>query len=448
MLHSLMRKISSWRLSRRPYTVFAVFLVLSGILLLRHLDRHSTLPLSANLNPFNYRTSPYYTDRDTRHYSTYTPPYFPPLKASPKQSQADLCEGFPVHLLGRVQVVVKTGVGEAAKTKAHLDTVTSCIPNILIFSDVETVIGSRKVIDVLADLPESYTHENPDFDTYLAQKKEYKEKGSVDKTGEGWKLDRFKFLPMVERTYRMRPHARWYVFLETDSYWFWDSLFRLLHQLDPIEPHYIGSPSPGRDGIRFAYGGAGYVMSQGLMHRFIGQYKTSLSVQYEQWIKDDCCGDAVLAYAIEDRTGTRLEALYPTFAGDELHTLRLDKERWCIPLVAIHRLSPELMTRLWKWERTRPYSEKPIVQSTTLGFTLPDIRDKPHREDWDNLADQEQHDEIPSNVNNPSILYTTHKARSNMIFARERHPVASHTPSSTNPQVAQHFVTLPQVLGR
>lgn len=120
--------------------------------------------------------------------------------------------------------------------------------------------------------------------------------------------------------------------------------------------HYLGSPAPGRDGTYFAYGGAGFVLSRGMMEELVGD-GTQLRSRYEDYAINDCCGDAVLGYAILDKTGERLQALYPTFAGDDLNGLQVDGERWCVPLLALHRVSPELMKSLWEWERTRPYDK-------------------------------------------------------------------------------------------
>ncbi|KAH8649875.1 hypothetical protein BX600DRAFT_441973 [Xylariales sp. PMI_506] len=282
-------------------------------------------------------------------------------------------------MVGQV-IVLKTGTGESHKAKAHLSTLTSCITNILVFSDLEEYVEGHKFIDVLADL--SPSHDNvSDFEAYAAQKQAHAEGKPVGYSQEGWKLDRFKFLPMVDKAYQMRPHAQWYVFIETDVYYFWDTLFRMLHQLDPTKMHYMGSPAHGRDGIDFAYGGAGFVLSRGLVERLAGG-PTPLSIRYEDYAKNDCCGDALLGYAIMDMTGVRLQALYPTFSGDELKWLMVNKERW---------ISPEQMTSLWKWERTRPFNEDPLTHSALLDYMmLPSLNDLPTRKLWDNLADDVQ----------------------------------------------------------
>jgi hypothetical protein len=294
-----------------------------------------------------------------------TKSFFPPMRHKPGVNP-DYCEGFPYDLLKDIQVVLKTGAGDGAKNKAHLSTVTSCIKNLLVVSDHEETIGDHNVIDILAELPPSYAINNTDFQAYADHKKAHAEGDRVNYSQAGWRLDRFKFLPMVDKAYAINPTAKWFVFLESDVYFFWDTLFRLLAQLDSKEPHYLGSPSRGSNDRWYAYGGAGIVMSQGLMKKLkppttaIGPSEgdgTRLAVQYEDWVKEDCCGDAVLGYAIYNATGVKLEALYPTFAPDELKEIKVDRDRWCVPLLSLHRMAPEQLESIWKWERTRPYNQ-------------------------------------------------------------------------------------------
>lgn len=140
----------------------------------------------------------------------------------------------------------------------------------------------------------------------------------------------------------------------------------------------MGSPAAGRDGTFFAYGGAGFVLSRGLMKGLMGD-STQLSVRYQDYAENDCCGDAALGYAIMNKTGEPLQALYPTFAGDELAGLKVNHDRWCIPLLALHRVSPEQMESLWTWERTRPYDqvcsgEIPCAHSKlTTNYSMPSL---------------------------------------------------------------------------
>ena len=297
----------------------------------------------------------------TRTFKAKTRSYFPPLK-NPTNNKLDIdyCENFPAKQLDDVQVVLKTGTGDREKIRAHLLTVSSCISNILIVSDHDEKIGDYRIIDVLADLPATYADNNSDFQTYVEHKKAHAEGDTANYAQQGWKLDRFKILPMVDKAYEKNPKAKWYVFLESDVYFLWDTLFRLLEQYDPTEPHYLGAPASGSADRAFAYSGAGFVLSQGLMKKLLPQKASGgfskISHRYEEWVKDDPRGDAVLARAILNSTEVKLESLNPTFSGEDLRTIKIDADRWCTPLLSLHRISPEQMEALWKWERTRSYN--------------------------------------------------------------------------------------------
>jgi hypothetical protein len=338
--------------------------------------------------------SPYYQKK--------TKSFFPPLKRP--GVDPDYCENFPTSKLEDIQVVLKTGAGERNKTKAHLSTVTSCINNLLIVSDHEDQIGDHHVTDILAELPASYAENNTDFQAYLDHKKAHGEGDNVDYS-QGWKLDRFKFLPMVDKAYETNPKAKWYVFLESDIYIIWDTLFRLLDQLNPDELHYMGAPAPAsksRDS-NIAYGGAGFVLSQGLMKKLLPAKPSGgferLGDRYQEKVKNDCCGDSVLAYAILNQTESRLEALYPTFSGEDLKQIKVNKDRWCVPLLTLHRVAPEEIEKLWRWERTRPYNTKPFVYSNLLAYTHPHLKKGAVRQWWDNLSEKPVPNDRPAHRN-------------------------------------------------
>jgi hypothetical protein len=302
-----------------------------------------------------------------------TKSFFPPLETRAANAiELDYCQNFPKDLLGHVQVVLKVASGETAVNKAHLNTVSSCIDNLIIVGDREEQLGDRSVIDILADLPKSYETNNVDFQAYVKHHKAHIEGETVHESQRSFKLDRFKYLPMVDRAYTTNPKAKWFVFLESDVYFFWDTLFRLLSQYDPAVPHYFGAPHKGSNGRWFAYGGAGFVMSQGLMKQLIPAKTPSgtdipresrLGVRFENWVKEEARGDAVLAYAIQNVTGSKLEALDPTFTSERLDKIVTNRDRWCVPLLSLHQLSPDQMGELWKWERTRQYN---LVSHTTM----------------------------------------------------------------------------------
>lgn len=305
-----------------------------------------------------------------------TKSFFPPLETKSAHGiELDYCQNFPTHLLDEIQVVLKVSSGEGSATKAHLSTVTSCITNLIIVGDREERLGDRRVLDILAELPKSYEVNNLDFQAYVDQKKAHVEGETVKESQRSFKLDRFKYLPMVDKAYTANPKAKWFVFLESDVYFFWDTLFRLLSQLDSSQPHYMGEPHKGSDGRYFAYGGAGFVLSQGLMKKLVPPKtagatdiarESRLSYRFEDWVKEEQRGDAVLSYAIHNATGVKLSALHPTFSSYQLKDIKTTRERWCYPMLSLHQLKPEQMESLWKWERTRQYNTVSATSRTVI----------------------------------------------------------------------------------
>jgi len=132
---------------------------------------------------------------------------------------------FPKHLQSLVQPVLKMGYSEdREKVKAQLASVSACFGSdqLLVFSDHDEKIGKYNAVDILANLPEKYYDEsyNPHIKDYLRQR-EMQDKGKLDtetaKGIDGWKIDKFKFLPMIERAWTLQPEKPFYFFYETDT---------------------------------------------------------------------------------------------------------------------------------------------------------------------------------------------------------------------------------------
>ncbi|KAE8393774.1 hypothetical protein BDV23DRAFT_148641 [Aspergillus alliaceus] len=334
------------------------------------------------------------------HWEWETTTRFVPLKNRPAASpaipfaEADegrLCESFPTYLMSRIQVTLKIGASEPAdRVDAQISTVTRCIPNLLIVSDREGELNGHRVHDILATLPESFRANVSDFEAYDALQRG--DEKAVERA-QGWRLDRFKFLPMVERAYETNPTAHWYIFLESDTYYVWDNLFRLLDQYDPSEQLYFGSPAPGRrisDSKKtyFAYGGAGFVLSSAAVKKLFsrhhgshGQYvQPSLSLQYEELIKSDCCGDSVLGWVLYEK-GIKLSGLWPMFNPHPFHGIPYDNAYWCQPVISMHKTLFSDMKRLIKWENQRDRT-KPLLYADMFEYAR--LGTFESKADWDN----------------------------------------------------------------
>lgn len=150
---------------------------------------------------------------------------FSPVSTSPhNKTITELCESFPHHLLTKIQPVLKTGfTDDPVRMPSQLEGASACFKpgDLLIFSDGEDTMDGHQIIDILDYLPDSY-NDMPDFQPYLEQKR-MRENGSAKsnpemlKTIDGWKLDKFKFLPSVEQAWLQKPNRDFYVFYESDT---------------------------------------------------------------------------------------------------------------------------------------------------------------------------------------------------------------------------------------
>ncbi|ATY64941.1 Chondroitin N-acetylgalactosaminyltransferase [Cordyceps militaris] len=328
---------------------------------------------------------------------------FRPVSMSPhNKDMQQLCQSFPNHILQSIQPVLKTGyTDDPERMPGQFDGASACFKpgELLIFSDAPANMSGHEVIDILALLPDTY-HSFPEFQPYLEQRRML-ENGSAEKHPEmlqkinGWKLDRFKFVPAVEQAWLMKPDRDFYVFYESDTYVFWDNLFRFLKTLDPEVPLYMGSSTPGRRdkvhyGTTFANGGPGYVLSRAavkhLLHRetdragrFIGP---SFTEKWRYLVNDDePCGDNILGYILW-LSGIEMQALYPMFTQHVFHTLPFDSMRWCSPIFTFHKPSPDQMRGLARWEYGARNNSHPARYADVWDFYK--AGSEPRRDNWRN----------------------------------------------------------------
>lgn len=385
-------------LSRRAVYIPVIVLVAFVLVSLRLHSSSSLIGLSSR---------PLHGDEDSWEWNT-TSFFRTPLHATPAPETEDLCDTFPSYLLPRIQIVLKIGATEnLTRIDTHLATVTRCISNLIIVSDRESELHGHRVHDVLADLPPAFRATARDFDEYrILQQSQASVNNSM-----GWRLDRYKFLPMVERAQKMNPTADWFVFLETDTYFFWDNLFRMLDQFDSASPLYFGSPAPGiltkdRKTTWFAFGGAGFVLSRSavdkLVHRAVGPFgqyvDPPLALQDEPLVTNECCGDSILGWMLY-RKGIELSGMWPMFNPHPFHSIPFNEAYWCQPIISLHKSTLPDMAGLAEWENQRNRTVRPLffvifsIMRLTLAqnpllyadlFKYTRMGHLEPKEDWDN----------------------------------------------------------------
>lgn len=285
-----------------------------------------------------------------------------------QQSAAPTRPCVPVPGLEDVLVVIKTGATEAhEKLPVHFETTLRCVPNYVIFSDLEEEIAGHRVFDVLADIDDETKKSNGDFELYnrlgeggrdsldVAELKRWKSIPSTASGNQGnpaWKLDKWKFLPLIDRALRHDDRAKWYVFMEVDTHLAWPALMRWLSNFDSRRPYYLGNQVQIGE-VVFGHGGSGFIISKPAM-QMASAHRAANLAYYDQYTAGHWAGDCVLGKLLLD-AGVELTWSWPHLQGNfgalDYNGTAYDKKIWCYGAVSHHHIPPEEIQGLWEFEQ-------------------------------------------------------------------------------------------------
>ncbi|KAJ5533685.1 hypothetical protein N7494_010237 [Penicillium frequentans] len=329
----------------------------------------------------------------------------PPQPSGPKISVEEHQCGHLRRDMDDVLVILKTGATEAQeKVPMQLRTGLQCVPHFAVFSDYEEVINGVRTYDVLQNVSQTTMDKEPEFEFYKRLQEVGREGLTEEDWGDdtngpfgkvnnpGWKLDKWKFLPMAEEALQVMPDAKWFIFIEADTYIVWQNLVNWLAHLDHTRSYYLGSPMQIGD-ILFGYGGSGVILSNKAMNR-LHNYQTEASDELEQMTATEWAGDCVLAKALE---GTHV---YLTWAWPMMMTSRpwevdhfseaYGRQPWCYPVISYHHMNPDDIEELWQFDRGWFRSGKnalllhaDVYREYVHNGTLSQL------DDWDNLSGAE-----------------------------------------------------------
>ncbi|KAH7119751.1 hypothetical protein B0J11DRAFT_440122 [Dendryphion nanum] len=298
-----------------------------------------------------------------------------------------------VHRAPDVMIVIKTSKAEIKeKIPSHLKTLLSCVPNFAIFSDHAGEIDGIPIYDVLESVSESAKQQHGEFKDYERIKTEDNVKaGSVNKD-----LDKWKILPMVYTAYQMRPEARFYMFIEADTSLSWANLLQWIDRLDYRIAYYSGAPNTlGK--IRFAQRGSGILLSQGALRLYAKGYDELYKSKWEGRVGNECCGDAILATAMQD---SRVEfySSFPLIQGESPWTLDWTNRHWCAPMLTWHHVNKQDLETIWEqhhsWTAKNGWDKPYLFRDAFTELIEPHLTDLKH--DWDNISADSK---IEKNIN-------------------------------------------------
>ena len=261
-----------------------------------------------------------------------------------------------------VLVILKTSAVVVDKLlPAHLNTSLRCIPNYVIYSDLEEDVDGHHVYNVLKEAEFSTQVANSDFDLYKQLQLHGRADVGVqqlDSVSEAVRnLDKWKYLPIIEKSLQHKSDAAWYILTDTGSFILWTTLAQWLSRFDSSEPQYLGAPRKIEDQI-FAHGGSGIVLSRPAMMMAAEQHANHLG-RYDEVSLGQCTGDCALGKLLRDAGVLLRPQSWPILQSQnplELdHAAKVSKKQraWCYPAASYDRMASEDINNIWLFELER-----------------------------------------------------------------------------------------------
>ncbi|KAF3070859.1 hypothetical protein GL218_00459 [Daldinia childiae] len=306
-------------------------------------------------------------------------------------------------------VILRTGASEAPKKlPVHFSTTLRCAPHYAIYSDYEEDIEGHHVYNALDEINPDIISTHADFEYYRRLQEKGREAFSSEELEQwssakntnggrdspGWRLDKWKFLPLAEKALRQQPDAKWYIFIESDTYMLWQTLLEWLAHFDPSKPHYLGMQMQIGD-VVFAYGGGGFAISNPALKMVVAHRREKLKF-YDDLTGAHWAGDCILGKALAD-SGVNLLWSFPTLTGDQPSDMNFNssfggsnKTPWCYYAASYHHLPPAEYHKLAKFEQTwnRENVSRLRHGDVFKHYILPRLSS--NLSDWDNLSDVDQ----------------------------------------------------------
>lgn len=259
-----------------------------------------------------------------------------------------------VDIADDVYLTLKTGATEVReKLPVHFLTTLRCVPHYAVYSDLEEIVHGYHISDSLDEIAEEVKDKNAEFNFYR-QVKDYRSRQQSilqlvkEDTKAAWNLDKWKFLPLMDKALKGMPNAKWFVFVEADTAILWSNLMQWLSKLDPNKPLYIGGPAWANNEV-FAHGGTAFIVSKPAL-QLLAEKRESSPKYFDDLTADGWAGDVILAQAFRG-VGVELTRAWPILQGETPPTLDYGERQWCFPSVSYHHMPPSWILHLWDFEQ-------------------------------------------------------------------------------------------------
>ena len=195
---------------------------------------------------------------------------------------------------------------------------------------------------------------------------------------------------MIYKAYQMNPHAKFYAFIEADTGLSWTNLLQLAGRLDYRIPYYSGAQT-FINKVQFAQRGPGILLSQGALRLYAKNYEERWASDWEPRLTKECCGDYVLATALEE-AHVELYTSWPLQQSEHPNILDYTQKQWCTPAVSWHHMDNSSLAKSWdlqrKWTEKHGWGKPYLHRDAFAEWVQPHL--KAQVEHWDNLGSDTQ----------------------------------------------------------
>lgn len=280
-----------------------------------------------------------------------------------------------------IMVIVKTSKSSLhAHVPTQLENLLSCVPHHAIFSDHSGFIGNYSVHDCLDEIPAAIKEKHEEFKDYELQKQI-----KVDSVSKH--LDRWTWLPMVYKMYKLQPDLRFYLVIEPDTAISWTNLLQWVARLDSRIPYYAGAPLHLGE-TKFVQRSSGILLSNTALKKFAKAYDELYESEWQARVAGESLGDVVLATAMADAQVETYGA-HPLLQANTPWSVSWDRKYWCVPAVGFHHMGKEQLTQAWNfqknWTDEMSWKEPYLHRDAYMDFVEPLLVDR--KELWDNGAE-------------------------------------------------------------
>lgn len=261
--------------------------------------------------------------------------------------------------------------------------------SLLLMGDLQLNIGPFRVEDVLDRYTRKFVAETPELERYQrtldfavrsVDFEQLKEQDHTKEKRELAKLDKYKILRWVERTWLLRPERQWYMFTEPDVYIVRPNLLAWLGGYNPKEYHFFANPpAPGA--------GHSFILSQAAMRALLVD-RATLIPSYDNKIQGHNSAFEVLTTMLSSTIKLDPVIVWPSISEYSPATVPYGAGLWCQHVFAMSNMTTDLLGETWRLERDRreEQTNDPLsFADLWFRFMLPENLDDP-RDDWDNLS--------------------------------------------------------------